>query len=98
MLTLWQVAGELSRRMTSIFLRDEKGRRPVNGNTEKLQTDPHWRDFVLFYEYFNGDSGAGVGANHHTGWTGLVTKLMRQSGESIRRKKHKASVEKVAAG
>jgi len=98
MLTLWQVAGELSRRMTSIFLRDEKGRRPVNGNTEKLQTDPHWRDFVLFYEYFNGDSGAGVGASHHTGWTGLVTKLMRQSGESIRRKKHKASVEKVTAG
>jgi len=98
MLTLWQVAGELSRRMTSIFLRDEKGRRPVNGNTEKLQTDPHWRDFVLFHEYFNGDSGAGVGASHHTGWTGLVSKLMQQSGESIRRKKHKASVEKVTAG
>jgi hypothetical protein len=97
MLTLWEVAGELSRRMTSIFLQDGKGRRPVNGSIEKFQTDPHWRDFVLFYEYFNGDSGAGVGASHHTGWTGLVTKLMQQSGESRRRKKHKPSVEKVAA-
>jgi hypothetical protein len=97
MLTLWEVAGELSRRMTNIFLQDEKGRRPVFGNLEKFQTDPHWRDFVLFYEYFNGDSGAGVGANHHTGWTGLVTKLMQQSGESRRRKKHKPSDERVAA-
>jgi len=97
MLTLWEVAGELSRRMTNIFLQDEKGRRPVNGNLEKFQNDPHWRDFVLFHEYFNGDTGAGVGASHHTGWTGLVTKLMQQSGESRRHKKHKASVEKVAA-
>jgi hypothetical protein len=97
MLTLWEVAGELSRRMTNIFLQDEKGRRPVNGNLEKFQNDPHWRDFVLFHEYFNGDTGAGVGANHHTGWTGIVTKLMQQSGESGRHKKHKAPVERVAA-
>ncbi len=87
MMTLWEVAGELSRRMTNIFLRDEKGRRPVFGNLEKFQTDPHWRDLVLFHEYFHGDSGAGVGASHQTGWTGLVTKLMQQSGESRTRKK-----------
>ncbi|MHB8217826.1 MAG: MGH1-like glycoside hydrolase domain-containing protein [Candidatus Sulfotelmatobacter sp.] len=81
MKTLWDVAGELSRRMTNIFLRDEKGRRPVFGNLEKLQTDPHWRDLVLFHEYFHGDSGFGIGASHQTGWTGVVTKLMQQTGE-----------------
>jgi hypothetical protein len=78
---LWDVAGELSRRMTNIFLRDEKGHRPVFGNLEKFQTDPHWRDLVLFHEYFHGDSGSGMGASHQTGWTGVVTKLMQQSGE-----------------
>ncbi|MGH9547685.1 MAG: MGH1-like glycoside hydrolase domain-containing protein [Terriglobales bacterium] len=82
MMTLWEVAGELSRRMTNLFLRDEKGRRPVFGNLEKFQTDPHWRDLILFHEYFHGDSGAGIGASHQTGWTGVVTKLMQQSGES----------------
>jgi hypothetical protein len=87
MMTLWEVAGELSRRITSIFLRDEKGRRPVFGNLEKFHTDPHWRDLILFHEYFHGDSGAGVGASHQTGWTGLVTKLLRQSGESRQGKK-----------
>jgi hypothetical protein len=81
MKTLWQVAGELSRRMTNIFLRDEKGHRLVFGNLEKFQTDPHWRDLLLFHEYFHGDSGSGVGASHQTGWTGVVTKLMQQSGE-----------------
>jgi hypothetical protein len=87
MKTLWQVAGELSRRMTNIFLRDEKGRRPVFGNLDKFQSDPHWRDLVLFHEYFHGDSGSGVGASHQTGWTGVVTKLMQQSGEFLERKK-----------
>jgi len=81
MKTLWDVAGELSRRMTNIFLRDEKGHRPVFGNLERFQTDPHWRDLVLFHEYFHGDSGSGVGASHQTGWTGVITKLMQQSGE-----------------
>jgi hypothetical protein len=81
-MNLWQVAGELSRRLNDIFLRDEQGRRPVFGNLEKFQTDPHWRDLLLFYEYFHGDSGTGVGANHQTGWTGLVTKLIQQSGEA----------------
>ena len=81
MLNLWQVAAELSRRLTRIFLRGKDGRRPVHGGTEKFQRDPHWRDLVLFYEYFHGDDGAGIGASHQTGWTGLVAKLLQQSGE-----------------
>ena len=81
-LSLWGVATELSRRLTRIFLRDEGGRRPVYGGTEKFQTDPHWRDLLLFYEYFHGDNGAGIGASHQTGWTGLVAKLLQQSGEA----------------
>jgi len=97
MMTLWQVAGELSRRLTSTFLRDEQGRRPVFGDLEKFQTDPHWRDLILFHEYFHGDSGAGVGASHQTGWTGVVTKLMQQSGESGQSKKPEQTVATVAA-
>jgi len=87
MLSLWEVAGELSRRMTSIFLRDESGRRPACGSFDKFHNDPQWRDLVLFHEYFHGDSGAGLGASHQTGWTGLVTKLMQQSGESHQHEK-----------
>ena len=86
MLTLWEVAGELSRRLTSIFLKDDQGQRPVYQGLEKFQTDPHWRDLILFHEYFHGDSGRGLGASHQTGWTGLVTKLLQQSGESGKRK------------
>ena len=97
MLTLWDVAGELSRRMTNIFLKDDKGRRPVFGNIEKFQTDPNWRDLVLFHEYFNGDNGAGAGASHQTGWTGVVTKLMQQSGESHRSHEHDPNAETVLA-
>ena len=78
---LWQVAAEISRRLVRIFLRDRTGRRPVAGGAEILQSDPHWRDLVLFYEYFHGDNGAGLGASHQTGWTGLVAKLLEQSGE-----------------
>jgi hypothetical protein len=81
MATLWEVAGELSRRLTHIFLQDSSGRRPVFGGVEKFQHDPHWRDLVPFYEYFHGDNGAGIGASHQTGWTGLVAKLIQQSGE-----------------
>jgi hypothetical protein len=81
MMTLWNIAAELSRRLTRIFLRDEAGRRPVHGGSRKFQTDPAWRDLVLFYEYFHGDNGAGVGASHQTGWTGVVAKLLQQSGE-----------------
>ena len=89
MMTLWEVAAELSRRLSSIFLRGNDGRRPVFGNVERFQQDPHWRDLLLFYEYFNGDDGSAVGASHQTGWTGLVAKLLKQSGEpettSVRR-------------
>ncbi|OLE39235.1 MAG: glucosidase [Candidatus Rokubacteria bacterium 13_1_20CM_2_70_7] len=81
MLNLWDVAAELSRRLARIFLRDGDGRRPVYGGAEKFQRDPHWRDLILFYEYFHGDNGAGIGAGHQTGWTGLVAKLLQQSGE-----------------
>jgi hypothetical protein len=77
--TLWEVADDLSRRLTHIFLRDADGRRPVFGTNEMFQTDPHWRDFVPFYEYFHGDTGAGVGASHQTGWTALVAKLLEQT-------------------
>jgi hypothetical protein len=80
-MTLWEVSAELSRRLTRIFLRDGNQRRPVHGNDPRYQHDPHWRDLVLFHEYFHGDDGSGVGASHQTGWTGLVAKLMQQSGE-----------------
>ncbi len=75
-MTLYQVAEEISHRLASIFLRDAKGRRPVYGDTRKFQEDPHWRDLVLFYEYFHGDTGAGLGASHQTGWTGIVARAM----------------------
>jgi hypothetical protein len=78
---LWQVAAEISRRLVHIFLRDSAGRRPVAGAAEIFQSDPHWRDLLLFYEYFHGDNGAGIGASHQTGWTGLAAKLIEQSGE-----------------
>ena len=79
-ITLWEVAEELSRRLTSIFLRGNDGRRPVFGGNELFQNDPHWRDLIPFYEYFHGDNGAGLGASHQTGWTALVAKLLQQSG------------------
>jgi hypothetical protein len=72
MMNLFEVAAEIGRRLTSIFTRDESGRRAVFGGAEKFQTDPHWRDCLLFYEYFHGDNGAGIGASHQTGWTGLA--------------------------
>ena len=75
-LTLYEVAKELGRRLTSIFLRDENGRRPVYGGTKKFQEDPHWRDYLLFYEYFHGDNGAGLGASHQTGWTGIIARAI----------------------
>ena len=75
-MNLYQVAEEISRRLASIFLKDKDGRRPVNGGEKKLQEDPHWRDCILFYEYFHGDNGAGLGASHQTGWTGLIARLM----------------------
>jgi hypothetical protein len=79
-MTLREVAAELSRRLSGLFLRGQHGRRPVFGSHEKFQQDPDWRDLLLFYEYFDGDTGAGVGASHQTGWTALVAKLLQQSG------------------
>ena len=78
-MNLWQVASELSRRVTSLFLRGEDGRRPAHGSGDLLQNDPHFQDHVLFYEYFHGDDGHGLGASHQTGWTALVAKLLQQS-------------------
>jgi len=77
LMTLFEVSRELSQRLTRIFLRDEQGRRPVYGGTAKFQTDPHWRDHILFYEYFHGDNGAGLGASHQTGWPGVVARLIQ---------------------
>jgi len=82
LMTLDQVAAELSQRLTRIFLRDTEGRRPVFQGIDLYQRDPHWNDLLLFHEYFNGDTGAGVGASHQTGWTALVAKLLQQSGEA----------------
>jgi hypothetical protein len=75
-MTLYQVAEEISRRLAAIFLRDAGGRRPVYGGIRKFQEDPHWRDLLSFHEYFHGDNGAGVGASHQTGWSGIVARLM----------------------
>jgi hypothetical protein len=78
-MNLYQVAMELGQRLENIFLRDKQGRRPVYGGTAKFQDDPHWRDYILFYEYFHGDNGAGLGASHQTGWTGLVARIIEVS-------------------
>jgi hypothetical protein len=83
MMTLWEVAAELSRRMTRIFLKGPDGRRPVHGANALYHQDPNWQDLVLFYEYFHGDNGSGVGASHQTGWTGVVAKLLQQSGHRV---------------
>jgi len=79
-MNLFEVAREIANRLTRIFLVDKSGRRPVYGGTEKFQTDPNWKDYILFYEYFHGDNGAGLGASHQTGWTGLVAKLIELFG------------------
>jgi hypothetical protein len=77
-LNLWQVSLELEKRLVSIFRRDSRGQRPFNGPVEQLQQDPHWRDLILFHEYFHGDSGRGLGASHQTGWSALVCKMLLQ--------------------
>ena len=99
-MNLYQVAEEISSRLTRIFLKDEQGNRPVHGGFTKFQEDPYWRDYPLFYEYFHGDTGAGVGASHQTGWSGAIARLMQlfattdpqmmleqSKGESVGRKK-----------
>ena len=80
LMNLFEVAREIADRLAHIFLQDDNGRRPVYGGTEKFQNDPHWRDYILFYEYFHGDNGAGLGASHQTGWTGLVAKTLELFG------------------
>jgi hypothetical protein len=77
-LNLWQVSLELEKRLVSIFRRDAGGQRPFNGAEEMLQQDPHWRDLILFNEYFHGDTGRGLGASHQTGWTAVVCKMLQQ--------------------
>jgi hypothetical protein len=80
LMNLFEVSGELSSRLERIFLRDAQGRRAVYGGTEKFQTDPLWHDYILFYEYFHGDNGAGLGASHQTGWTGLIARIIQLYG------------------
>jgi hypothetical protein len=75
-MNLYQVAQEIGNRLAKIFLKDEDGHRPVYGGSDKFQDDPHWRDYILYYEYFHGDNGAGLGASHQTGWTGVIARSM----------------------
>jgi hypothetical protein len=96
LMNLDEVADELSRRLVSTFLRDAQGRRPVFGANEKFHSDPHWRDYVTFYEYFHGDTGAGVGASHQTGWTALVTKMIDEL--SLKQKAGSVTTAKAAQG
>jgi hypothetical protein len=84
LITLWEVAQDISQRLSRIFLRDEKSIRAVHGQSAKFQNDDHWKDLILFYEYFHGDNGSGLGASHQTGWTGVIAKLLQQSGEGGR--------------
>jgi len=79
--TINDVANELAKRLAGIFLRDKAGNRPVFGQNRKMQTDPHFRDYLLFHEYFDGDTGRGAGASHQTGWTGIVAKLLQPRGK-----------------
>jgi hypothetical protein len=95
LMTLWEVAAELSRRMTRIFLKGPDGRRPVHGGNRLYQEDPAWQELVLFYEYFHGDNGRGVGASHQTGWTGVVAKLLQQSGERVASRVDEPELESV---
>ncbi len=75
-MTLFEVSKEIGTRLSRIFLRDQSGKRPVYGGTSKFQDDPYWRDYILFYEYFHGENGAGLGASHQTGWTGLIARSL----------------------
>ena len=83
LLSLNEIADMLSQRLIALFMLDEAQQRPFNGKQTRLQTDPNWRDYLLFHEYFHGDTGAGLGASHQTGWTGLVAKLIQQQGDKL---------------
>ncbi len=99
-MNLYQVAQEISRRLANIFLKDKDGRRPVYGGTQQFQEDPNWREYLQFFEYFQGDNGAGLGASHQTGWTGIIARMMHlfatMTPEAIAQKGKKAYFEKLA--
>jgi hypothetical protein len=99
LMNLFEVAREIANRLTRIFLRDEASRRPVFGGAEKFQNDPYWRDHLLFYEYFHGDNGAGIGACHQTGWTGVVATLIELFGkldaQTVLRGRREAAFEEI---
>ena len=96
-MNLYQVAEEIGRRLATIFLKDKKGKRPVHGAERKFQEDPHWKDYPLFYEYFHGDTGVGVGASHQTGWTGAIARIMHLFASSEARTVLESGKEKVMA-
>jgi hypothetical protein len=98
LMNLFEVAKELADRLTRLFLRDDQRRRPVYGGTSIFQSDPHWRDHILFYEYFHGDNGAGLGASHQTGWTGVVAKLIELFGSLDAKKALEIGKEAAFAG
>ena len=95
-LTLYQVAEEIARRLTSIFLKDANGRRPLYGGARRFQEDPFWRELLLFYEYFQGDDGAGLGASHQTGWTGIIARILHlfstTTAEQVKRLGQRAAI------
>jgi hypothetical protein len=97
-MSIWDVSSDLSLRMIKIFLKDEKGRRPVYGGIEKFQTDPHWRDYILFHEYFHGDNGAGLGSSNQTGWTSIVAKMIHQYAEYALQHESPEQIEKNKLG
>ena len=98
MMTLFEVAKEIARRLASIFVRDRQGCRPVYGGNKKFQDDPHWRDYILFYEYFHGDSGVGLGASHQTGWTGVIARSLDLFGRLTPRDALEVSRTELAGG
>ncbi len=97
-MSIWDVTSDLSHRLIKIFLKDEKGRRPVYGGIEKFQTDPHWKDYILFHEYFHGDNGAGLGASCQTGWTAVVAKMIHQYAEYELQHKPPEQIESARLG
>ena len=95
-LNLFQVAHDLAERLIGTFTRDAAGRRPIYGGTHKFQSDPHWRDYILFYEYFHGDNGAGIGASHQTGWTGCISNIIQTNGALTEELMSQPDIEKAA--
>ena len=97
-MNLYQVAEEIGRRLSTIFLKNEQGKRPVHGSAQKFQEDPHWSGYPLFYEYFHGDSGAGIGASHQTGWSGVIVRIMHLFGSLEEQKMLEQKKEQMVGG